>query len=73
MYIRKTEDTWELQANYGYGDGWECLTAECTRKEAISQKQCYRDNGDFAPMRVKLVREPIVDAHLFNHHGMDSI
>jgi hypothetical protein len=32
MYIRKTEDEWEIQGDYG--QGWECVTAENNRMEA---------------------------------------
>ncbi len=27
-----------------YGDGWEDLTCEETRKEAITQRKCYQEN-----------------------------
>ena len=51
-YIRKTYDEFELQANYGFGDGFECICTEETRREAVSQRKTYRENGDFAPMRI---------------------
>ena len=43
-YIRKTRDEWQLQGNYGYGDGWECLCAEDSRKDAICRLREYREN-----------------------------
>lgn len=53
-YKRKTIDTWEVQGNCGYG--WECETTESTRKAALAQLKCYRENVSY-PVRIKLVRE----------------
>ena len=41
---RKTRDEFIVQGNYGYGDGWEDLTAEDTRAEGRKQLRCYREN-----------------------------
>lgn len=42
MYIRKTIDEYEIQGNYG--QGWECVTTEETRKAAREQLKCYNEN-----------------------------
>lgn len=33
-----------IQGNYGYGHGWEDLTAETTREEALARLREYREN-----------------------------
>lgn len=38
-YIRKTKDEYQLQCNYGYGDGWEEVLTEDTFKEAKERKK----------------------------------
>ncbi len=43
-YIRKTRDTYDVEGNYGYGDGWEVVTAADTRKEAQDLRKDYREN-----------------------------
>jgi hypothetical protein len=43
-YTRKTRDEFVLQGNYGYGNGWEDLTAEETRKEIRARLREYREN-----------------------------
>lgn len=43
-YIRKTYDEYQLQADYGYGDGWECICAEESRKEIHQRLKEYREN-----------------------------
>jgi hypothetical protein len=48
-YIRKTIDEWEVQGNCGYG--WECETTESSRKDALAQVKCYRENVTY-PMRI---------------------
>jgi hypothetical protein len=47
---------YEVQGNYGYGDGWECLTTEATLPEAKVQRRCYDENEPGVPHRVKRVR-----------------
>ncbi len=42
MYKRKTVDEYEIQGNYG--QGWEMVTTESTRKEAKAQLKCYNEN-----------------------------
>jgi hypothetical protein len=46
----------EIQGNYGYGYGWECLTTEETLKEACTQLKCYNDNEPETPHRIKKVK-----------------
>ena len=49
MYIRKTVDEWEVQGNYGHG--WECVTTEESRKDALTQLRCYNENEPY-PHRI---------------------
>ncbi len=58
MYVRKTIDTFEVQGNYGYGHGWECLCAEMTRKAALANLRLYRENEPGVAFRIKTVRIP---------------
>jgi len=51
-YVRKTKDEYEIQGNYGYGDGWECETTEETYKEAKEQLKAYRENISEVPHRI---------------------
>jgi hypothetical protein len=57
MYVRKTVDEWQLWINYG--DYWEFETAEESRRDAIQQQKCYRENCPQWPTRIKCVRVPI--------------
>lgn len=43
-YVRKTKDEYELQANYGYGDGFECICTEETHREIRQRLAEYRQN-----------------------------
>lgn len=45
MAKRKTIDLYEIQANYGYGDGWEYECAEYTRADAKERLKEYRINA----------------------------
>jgi hypothetical protein len=56
--IRKTKDIWVVQGNYGYGHGWEDVTAAETWKEAKQNLREYRENEN-APFRVIRRRERI--------------
>ncbi len=58
-YVRKTRDVWHLLVNYGYGDGWEHEVTEETRKEAIEQRNTYRENCPQYPVRIVKKRERI--------------
>ena len=46
---RKTQDEYVLQGNYGYGQGWEDLTAEKTSADIRQRFKEYRENegGDY--------------------------
>ena len=48
---------YEIQGNYGYGQGYECLTTEATSAEALAQLKCYREN-ESVPLRIKRVKVP---------------
>lgn len=54
-YIRKTIDEWEVQGHYGYG--WECVTTEENRREAIERLKEYRANESY-PFRLIKKRVP---------------
>ena len=57
--VRKTRDIYVVQGNYGYGDGWEDVTAEETRKEILDRLREYRDNEPGVPFRWRRKREKI--------------
>ena len=57
--VRKTKDIWVVQGNYGYGHGWEDVTAAETWKEAKENIREYRENERGVPFRVIRRREPI--------------
>lgn len=59
MYIRKTQDTWEVRGNYGYGHGYECVTTEVTYKLGRDSLKCYRNNEPGVSFKLVKVREPI--------------
>jgi hypothetical protein len=44
-YTRKTIDTYQLWANYGYGDGWAFEIAEYTAKDARERLREYQDHA----------------------------
>lgn len=52
MYIRKTKDEYELQCNYGYGDGWEVVVTEETLKEVRERKKEYVENMPQYPYKI---------------------
>lgn len=54
---RKTRDVWHLLVNYG--QGWEHETTEATRKEALVQLRCYRENCPQYPSKIVAKRERI--------------
>jgi len=53
-YIRKTQDVWEIQTNYGYG--WEVENTETTLKDARRSYREYCENVRGA-VRVRKRRE----------------
>lgn len=50
-YVRKTKDEFEVQTYY-CGYGWECVTTEETRKDAIEMLNCYRENEPMYSHRI---------------------
>ncbi len=61
-YTRKTRDYWAVEGNYGYGDGWEEVTAEETWKEIKDRLREYRENERGVPFRARKHREKIESA-----------
>lgn len=49
--IFKPKNFYVVQGNYGYG--WDDLTCEDTKEEALKQKECYDENEKGVPHRVK--------------------
>ena len=49
-YIRKTEDEYEIQGNYGYG--YECVNTETTLKDARRSIREYKENERSIPFKV---------------------
>ncbi len=58
-YTRKTVDVWEVQGNYGYGYGWECVCAEETWRETRDRLREYRENEPQYVFRARKHREPV--------------
>lgn len=59
VYKRKTYDEWEIQGNYGYGDGWECVCTEDNRKEGFQRLKEYRENDNRNAYRIQKKRVKI--------------
>jgi hypothetical protein len=57
MYIRKTEDEFEILGYYA--QGWELVTTETNRKDARDQLKCYRENEPGVPFKFVKKRVPI--------------
>lgn len=55
----KTRLSWVVQGNYGYGHGWEDVTAAENWKEAKGYLRDYRENERGTPFRVIRRREKI--------------
>ena len=56
---RKTRDVYEVRGDYGYGHGYEMVTAEVDPKAARQRLREYRRNEPGVPFRIVRVREPI--------------
>lgn len=60
-YIRKTQDVYDIETNYGYG--WEVETSEDNRKEAKQRYLEYLRNARelkgvrIVKRRIKIVKE----------------
>lgn len=57
--IRTTRDVFELEVNYGYGDGWEYVAGADTRKEARQYQRDYQTNSPQYPTRIIRRRERV--------------
>ena len=57
--VPKTKILYVVQGNYGYGHGWEDVTAEETSKEAKVRLREYRENERGVPFRMIRRRERI--------------
>jgi len=44
MYKRRTEDEYQIWANYGYGDGYEEIDCSDNLKDAKINIKLYREN-----------------------------
>lgn len=60
--VAKTRLIWVVQGNYGYGHGWEDVTAEESGKEARERIREYRENERGVPFRLIRRREKIAAA-----------
>lgn len=58
-YTRKTRDEFDIEGNYGYGDGWEVVTCEETRREANRAVKEYRENEPEGRFRIRKHRVKI--------------
>lgn len=58
-YQRKTRDEWQVQGDYGYGHGYEEVTAADTRKEAMQYLREYRENEPGIPFKIVCKRVPL--------------
>lgn len=56
-YARKTRDEWSVQGDYG--QGWEDVCTEDTRREAVARRKEYDANEPQYPHRLKLRRVPL--------------
>lgn len=54
---RKTKDVYEVRGDYGYGHGFEAVTAEETLREAKERLREYRANEPGTPFKIVKVRE----------------
>lgn len=58
-YIRKTKNEYQLLCNYGYGDGWEYVTAEDTMSAIKQRKKEYVENTPQYQYKIVKKRIPI--------------
>jgi len=59
MNNRKTRDVFEVRGNYGYGHGFETVTAETNFAEARARLREYRENEPGVEFKIVRVRERI--------------
>ena len=53
---------YNVEGNYGYGQGFEIVTFEKTRAEALKRLREYRENDPGVPVRIKRARVYDFDA-----------
>lgn len=58
-YTRKTRDIWDVEQYTGPQYGWEVVTAEDRRKDALARLREYRENQPDYPVRLRPRRERI--------------
>ncbi len=58
-YKRKTRDEYQIRGNYGYGHGFEEITAEDTRHQALIRLREYRENEPGVPFTIVTKRVPL--------------
>jgi hypothetical protein len=63
MYVRKTIDVYNVEGDYGYGHGFEVVTAEASYGEARARLREYRENEPGIAFRIKKTRERIAIKH----------
>ena len=51
-YVRKTQDEYHVQGYYSREFGWETVTTEATRPEALAMRKCYDENEPAIPHRI---------------------
>ena len=56
---RVTRDSYDLEADYGYGNGYEVISSSDTMRDAKQTRKEYRENGDYAHMRIVKRRERV--------------
>ena len=59
-YKRKTVDCYDIQGDYGHGDGFETVCSASSWKEAKADIKDHRENEPGIPFRIKKYREKIV-------------
>lgn len=58
-YKRKTRDEFQVHGNYGYGHGYEEVTAEDTFREARARLREYCENEPGVPFKIVIKRVPL--------------
>ncbi len=58
-YKRKTVDEYDIEGDYGYGDGWEIVTCEANFKDAKAVIKEYRENEPYGRFRIRKHRVKI--------------
>lgn len=59
MRVRKTRDVYDVRGDYGYGHGFETVTAETELREAKARLREYRENEPGVPFKLVTRRERI--------------